>query len=535
MFVSVFRRVGLVVYKRIRQRVLGVVLYLSDFLVIPLSVSYLIFAILIYIDRWGFVLGGVVVLGLAMITQWSRSERIRRVCIAIFIAFGIAVIRMWFDYSTEKTAVNGLKEYENQKVELQAKIVDEPKYDHENVKYVLRIDSVIGRNGDVESFSSPIRVLAKSARYPKRSLGDKCTVYGQLKTPRNLIGFDYVSYLRNKRIYYTLEVSAMSCEESSFSFSYVGFGVRQKLYAAKLGVVGRIQRDLPEPQSSLLIGILLGDDRVFDDTFDDSLRVTGTTHIIAASGYNVTILVITVNWLLKGFVKPRYRILFSLGLVWSFAVMSGLSPSITRAAIMVSLALLASLSDRMKSVHLLLPLSAFVFALYDPRVVFSLSFQLSIISTAGLIYLSPVVSKTLGELGLAFKLVEDYFNPTLCCTLATFPLIVGTFGEVSMIGLISNVLILPVLESTMMLGFLALCIGFISDFLGSYFFEIVWIQLRYFEKVVLVLGEWNWAVLRLDISPGLSIGLGYILLILGLLIFTPDGDEPNYYMDRLST
>jgi ComEC/Rec2-related protein len=367
-------------------------------------------------------------------------------------------------------------------------------------------------------------ILFRLSNFPRYSIGDVLKICGTFDEPENFEDFDYKKFLMNKQVYGILEPGSAEYVRRENS-------PKSRLYDFKKKLVEILEKNMTEPQVSLLAGILLGEDRVFTDEFEENVRKSGTSHIVAASGYNVTILILMTDRIF-GFLDKRKRNLLSLLVIWCFCVMSGLSASIVRASIVGSLTLIGRLFGKYQSIHRSFIIGIFLFVFFSPTVIFDVGFQLSILATSGLIYLSPSIENFLEgkkvKIGETFK---EYTLTTMSCTLSTMPVSISSFGTFSMVGILANTLILPVLESTMLWGFLGLIFSYIFKNISEIFFTVSFIQLKYFEIVVNKLGSLDFLVFEIDGTAKIVTVVITVLFLLFFILknFPVKNESFNYY------
>lgn len=373
--------------------------------------------------------------------------------------------------------------------------------------------------------SEGLNVLLRLPNFPRIGIGDHLQICGTINEPENFDDFDYKKFLMNKKVYGVVDVKSFEILDRRTT------SLRSILYDFKQKLVKRLEKAMVEPQISLSVGILFGEERCLNEEFDTLLRNSGTTHIVAASGYNVTILILAVERVFK-FLKGRRRTILSLIIIWLFCLLSGISASIVRATIMGSLVLIGRLLGRYQSIHRSFVIGIWLFVFFSPVIIFDVGFQLSILATAGLVYLSPSIESWFEsrdkKISESFK---EYTLTTMSCTLSTLPISIITFGTFSGIGILANTLILPVLESTMLWGILGLLFSYISNILSKIFLLISFIQLKYFEIVVTKLGRLEFLVFAVEGNIKNIVGLGIfiILLIFTVKEFPVDNEEFNYY------
>jgi len=222
---------------------------------------------------------------------------------------------------------------------------------------------------------------------------------------------------------------------------------------------GGIRAAIPEPEASLASGYLIGQRSALPQDVDEQLKTVSLTHAVVASGYNLTILVSLARQLMVG--VSKYLAAFSaVTMMGSFILISGASPSMTRAGLVTSLTLAAWCYGRKIHPIVLLPFVAAITALFNPFYVWGdIGWYLSFTSFAGVIILAPLVQHALWrnkeKPGLVMQTVID----TMSAQLATLPIMLLAFGHYSPYALLANLLVLPLVPLTMLLSFIAGVIG----------------------------------------------------------------------------
>ena len=276
----------------------------------------------------------------------------------------------------------------------------------------------------------------------------------------------------------------------------------------------RVRREVPEPQADLGLGFLLGMRRALPPELAEALKVAGLTHVIVASGYNLTILVRLSRRL---FVKSsKYlSMLSSVAMILAFMAVTGFSPSMSRAGLVAGFSLAAWYYGRKIHPFVLLPFSAAITLLINPQFGWNdLGWQLSFMSFMGVIILAPLLQKYFfgdKEPGSFRQILGE----TLSAQIMTLPLIVLTFGLLSNVALIANMLILPFVPMAMLLTFLVgifAGVPIVADLLAKL---AEWL-LGYMIWVADWLANQSWAQMEVQIS-GFSAVIMY--MVLGLAIF----------------
>ena len=249
--------------------------------------------------------------------------------------------------------------------------------------------------------------------------------------------------------------------------------------------ISSINSLLPEPHASLLNGIIFGYKAQLSPALYQSLVDTGTLHIIALSGMNITILAsLTANATL--FLGRRLSSLVTIGLIVLFVMLVGMSPTVVRAAIMGSMSLLAIYFGRQYQALLALVLTSLIMLLFDFDLLKSISFQLSFLATLGLILANKKGKRY--EKNSSFQkliyIIKENFRLTLAAQLFTLPVILYYFHRVSLISPIANLLIEWSIQPIMVLGLTASVLGYIwlpAGFIPAW---LAWVSLTYLIAVI---------------------------------------------------
>lgn len=257
--------------------------------------------------------------------------------------------------------------------------------------------------------------------------------------------------------------------------------------------VAMLSKWLPEPMSSLAAGILLGVRAHMPQDFYESLVATGTMHIVAASGYNVSIILAVVLRVTLTMVSRTWAIVIGIAVVFAYVVVAGAGASIVRAGVMGSLSIIAYYFGRAAQAKRLLWVTAGLMLFAQPLMMVDIGFQLSVAATAGLLYLEPYIRRRLEGLvqrSATFKsYLADYLYPTLAATVSTLPVIVWHFGRVSWISPLVNLLVLPLVSVIMALSAVAITVGMVVPQLGQLLAWILYPALWWMVGVIDLFGK----------------------------------------------
>ncbi|MBI1907918.1 ComEC/Rec2 family competence protein [Candidatus Uhrbacteria bacterium] len=306
-------------------------------------------------------------------------------------------------------------------------------------------------NVTVDDLAKSDRVLVTAPRYPASRIGDRVSVVCTLERPAPFDGFAYDTYLAIRDIHAVCRV-----QDAPLVVGAATPTLLLELVKLRAHLMDRVGRVLPEPQATLLSGLLLGR-ADFSSEWRDRFLATGTTHIVAASGFNVSLVVMTLFGALTWVGIRRQRAFGILvGGIALYAVLAGLEPAVVRAGVMAALVLAAHHVGRKTSMRNIVLLAVAAMLAFEPRLLLhDVGFQLSVISTVALIWFAPLLAERLRWVPSDLEL-RDILASTLAATCATLPIVILSFGQVSFLGPIVNLLVLPLVPPAMTFGALGL-------------------------------------------------------------------------------
>jgi len=278
------------------------------------------------------------------------------------------------------------------------------------------------------------------------------------------------------------------------------------------------QKNLPPSSSGLLLGIVFGIKQDIPGTFSENLRISGVYHVIAASGMNVTMVGGFLSAFFLLFFKRQTALIFSIVSILFYALLAGLEPSIVRASIMAILAFLASILGRQKLAIYSLFIAAYLMLFFSPDLLSSIGFQLSFISTLGLLYIKPLIEgKGAFKKILDKSVVGEDLTATVSAQAATLPILLLNFGTYSLWSVLVNLLVLWSVPLLMILGGFGAFFGFVFEPIGKIFLYFSLPLLLYFEKTVNFFGQ-KGGVVNLERVP-VQFVFSYYLFLMAVLIF----------------
>ncbi len=392
---------------------------------------------------------GFVLLCAAALFVFGKREKKFLLCAVVLAAAVLGLVRtVVFEYAE---SAQTLTQYAGKTVAVVGRIVDDPETRATSVHAQIQVELV-----DDEPASGTL--LAVLDRTTKISYGDTVEVSGTVVLPEAFITntgheFDYPGYLRVRG------VSAMIQRATLESDTPGGFSIVGGLFSIKHAFEHSLERVMPEPHVSLLEGILLGERRSVPKDLTQAFVNSGLIHVVVLSGYNISIVsegVFRVCAFLPraaGFGAGGVSIIL-------FALMAGGGATTIRACVMALITIIARYYNRPTVALRALALAAMLMVLWNPpTLLFDPSFILSVLATFGLITLSPWTESWLVRyrifrhkhlLGL-----RSIAASTIAVQIFVLPALLYFTGVLSFLALPSNVLALPVVPPTMLLGFIS--------------------------------------------------------------------------------
>jgi competence protein ComEC len=275
-----------------------------------------------------------------------------------------------------------------------------------------------------------------------------------------------------------------------------------------------VYSSLPEPHASLGIGFLAGVRSSMTKEFQDQLSLVGLTHIVAVSGYNLTVLVLAIGKIGKRLGKFQ-RLIISLSLLAVFLLITGFAPSIVRASVVCVISLFCTFFGRKINPLNLILISAALTAGFNPTYLWEdIGWWLSFLAFFGVLILAPAITNKIykeKEPGLISSIIIESFSAQVL----TAPLIAHIFGTFSIISLIANVLVIPLIPLVMFLVFIVGAVGIITPDLSLILGTLPKIILTPIIWIIENLSEVSWASTQLKLSQS---GMLLVYVFIGLFI-----------------
>ncbi|MBU0600008.1 MAG: ComEC/Rec2 family competence protein [bacterium] len=379
-----------------------------------------------------------------------------------FLMIGIGAYQL----STKTDDQTHLLNYVGKNLVMRGIITDEPIEENQKIFALLKGERVITRGKLIDGVKGKIRlIIDKEILNLRISYGQRIEVIGKLdkigsknnpQFQRHWYSQDVYGIVRIKK---DTQIKIIDKKGGNLLFK-ISYGIKEKL-------LNSINETLKDPQKSVLQGILIGDKKAVPLETIEKFQDTGIMHILAVSGLNVSLISLLFLIFAKKIfcLSEKYANIFSLFLIGIYTIIAGLNPSVLRASLMIAALFLAPLFYRQSDSINSLFLAVFLLLILNPTMIYNLSFQFSFIVTLGIILVMPITTKL--SQGKWYKWIVTSFLISLAAWMAILPLLIYYFHKTSIVALVLNILIVPLVGVIMWCGFITFILFNINIYLAK--------------------------------------------------------------------
>ncbi|MBC2844445.1 ComEC/Rec2 family competence protein [Winogradskyella flava] len=284
-----------------------------------------------------------------------------------------------------------------------------------------------------------------------------------IQQPLNPHQFDYSKYLELQQVHHQLyiEKDKFRIVSNSKTSAYGYADQLRKTINERL-----ISAGFKDDVLSIMNALLLGQRQTIDTTIYNNYVNSGTIHILAVSGLHVGIILWMLNFLFRPLLHLKYgnyiRPIVLVAILWSFAVIAGLSPSVTRAVTMFSIISIAMHLKRPANIYNTLAISAFLILLFKPTYLFAVGFQMSYLAVLGIVSIQPILYKFWKPKYLIPDKLWQIFTVTLAAQIGVVPISLFYFHQFPGLFFISNLVVIPFLGLILGFGLLVIVLALLN-------------------------------------------------------------------------
>ncbi|MES2215699.1 MAG: ComEC/Rec2 family competence protein [Patescibacteria group bacterium] len=373
-------------------------------------------------------------------------------------------------------------------------------------------------------------IRMKTKLYPQFAFGDEVTFGGKLSKPFNFSSddgreFNYEGYLAKSDVFY--EIKSATVEKVG---EQQGFSIEALLYLLKRGFVANLERTLGDPYAALASGLVVGEKSALGPDLLNDFRTVGLIHIIVLSGYNITIVADALRKML-GFLPRVWGIVIGgIGIIL-FGVLVGGGATVVRSCFMAGVALTGEVIRRDYSVLRALIFAGLIMLIQNPLILlYDPSFQLSFLATLGLILLASPIEKKIQFIPEKFGM-RGIVASTLATQVFVSPFILYMMGNLSIIGMVVNILVLPFIPITMLAVFLTGALGFIIPALSTVTGWATHLLLAYELFMVEHFARFPFASIQVPAFSGWIVTsfYGVLVIVYGIFVAKRNRSSHNIY------
>lgn len=454
----------------------------------------------------------VLILGIILISIFWRLKNF--VVVGFCVLF--LVLGIWRHQAAElRIADNELRKYNDseQEITLIGQVVGEPDIREKIMRLTIKTD--MGK------------VLLTTWRYPEYKYGDKLRIMGTLESPPIFEEFNYRDFLKKDGIY-----SVMSWPEIELIGSGFGNPLMKALFSFKNKFQETAGTFLSPPQLGILKALFSGDESSISKEWKDKLNLTGTRHITAVSGMNITIIAFLIFSFALSFGLWRQQAFYlTVFFLLIYILMIGAPPSAVRAGIMAGILMTAQYLGIFSTASRAVFFAAVLMLFFNPLLLrLDVGFQLSFLAIFGLVYLQPFFFNWLKKIPDQKILpIRTTLSATLSAQIFTLPILIYNFGYIPLVSPITNILIVPFIAPITILIFIFGFSGMIFWFLGWILSWPTWLVLTYITSIIDWFSKLPFAPLNLENVHWIWLIISY--LILGLIIWRLRESQKLKFLD----
>ena len=399
-------------------------------------------------------------------------------------------------------------------------VVEELKPNEFYTKFIVKIDSF-----NHQKSTGKLLVYFSKKNADSLCIGDLVSFNTEIKPIAknyNPDTFDYANYMENQNVFHQIK-----CFENDYfiggkvkNFTFYINELRKKL------VHSFDAHHFSVRTKSILNALLLGQKQQIDSETLNDYKNAGVVHILAISGLHIGIIYTFFN-LIFGFLNrvkhgKTIKLIVILLLLWTFALISGMSASITRSVTMFSLIAFGTFLNRKNFMFNAIAASGLLLLVYNPHFIFDVGFQLSYAAVISILLFQPFYQRFYYSKNKIIVYITDLFLVSLTAQLGVLPLMLLYFKQVPTLFLLANFVVIPVATAILILGIIVLFLNFVYLPLALHLGKIISILVEFMNYYIHWLSSFEGYVIKnITFTPFLTVGLYLLILSVIYWIYRP--------------
>jgi len=327
------------------------------------------------------------------------------------------------------------------------RVLEEPVETARTIRTIIRINELVSNDTLTIKPVKTIAYFRKDSLSKHLTYGDWIVFKGRLgkpEGPKNPGAFDYAKFLARNNVHYVVFVSGDNWSLLGTSANtLMSLAIKARKYL--LNVLR--ENGMAGDNYAVAAAILLGYDQLLEPELEQNYVTAGAMHILCVSGLHVGIIYLVLNFLLgflrRNIIQKVVKVILLLSIIWFYAMITGFSPSVQRASLMISLFIIATLSSKQKDVYNTLAASAVILLFINPFLIFNVGFQLSYTAVLGILLFYNPIAGLFYIKNKAVRKVWEIVAVSTAAQLGTFPLAAHYFHFFPTYFWLTNIFIFP--------------------------------------------------------------------------------------------
>lgn len=343
----------------------------------------------------------------------------------------------------------------------------------------IKCEASVNALNERSTTGSILVFLERDSISEKLIYGDQIYASGfiaAINPPMNPNEFDYQSYMKLHDIHHQIFIRTDHWRRAGNDAN----PIFENIYSLRNYCAAAFEKSgMNSENIAVAKALVLGDKALISDELMLSYASTGALHVLAVSGLHVGIIMLILSFILKPLKRIKKAkflfLIFALSGIWFYAILTGLTPSVLRAAVMFSFVLIGSEMQRDTSIYQSLMISATVLLLFDPNILFQLGFLLSYFAVIGIVFFHPKIYALLFFKNKIADKIWQVSSVSMAAQLATFPLGIYCFQQFPNYFLVANLIVIPLSFLILILGIVALIVNSVPILNVIIFFLLDWL------------------------------------------------------------
>ncbi len=429
------------------------------------------------------VLGGFVLLFLVGRKRFDYPQRwvFGALLNCFFFLVGIGLV----DYNNELNLPDHFQNHLGSKLFFKGTIINEPIHKNTTHLHIQVLQIRDTTNQIIPVSGKQLLYLEESPEALNLQYGDVIVWSGYtnpIAPPANPHAFDFRQFMSHQQIHHQSYIKKDQWKPTALN---QGHPILKWAYHHRQVLLKRLRKYLKGDQEfAVASALLLGHRAQISDELEDAYSDTGAMHVLAVSGLHVGLVYLLLAFLL-GRIKTRhplwkfFRTLILIVSIWTFALLTGLSPSVTRAATMFTFIIIGITLDRHNNIYNTIACSAFLLLVIDPHMLYKVGFQLSYLALLGIIYFQPKFYKLLVFEQPIIDKIWSLITVSLAAQMLTFPISMYYFHQFPLLFWLSGIIVVPAAMVILPTGILLILLGglpIVGPLLGKLLGGMLWLM-----------------------------------------------------------